>query len=106
MRWLTPLLRSVIRGPERPPAERTRTPKRQTFRPRIEQLEDRTVLSNFTASSAAELIADINAANATGGPNTITLVAGASFKLNAANNFTYCANELPVIASGDKLTII
>jgi len=44
----------------------------------IEPLETRRLLTAFTASSVAELIGDINAANAAGGENTITLAPGAS----------------------------
>ena len=39
----------------------------------VEHLEARRLLASFTASSVTELIADINAANAAGGSNTITL---------------------------------
>jgi hypothetical protein len=37
------------------------------YRPRLEQLEDRTLLANFTAATVSDLIADITAANASGG---------------------------------------
>ena len=42
-------------------------------RPVLELLEERPVLSNYTAATVAYLIADINAANLAGGPNTIKL---------------------------------
>ncbi|MBI1915942.1 MAG: hypothetical protein HYS12_14585 [Planctomycetes bacterium] len=61
--------------------------------------------SNFTAGSVADLIADINAANAAAGSNTITLAAGATFSLNAVDNSTDGPTGLPVIARGDNLTI-
>src|SRR5262249_41833840 len=64
------------------------------------------VPSNFTASSVSELIADINAANWTGGSNTITLVAGKTFTLTAVDNTTDGATGLPVIAANDNLTIL
>ena len=72
----------------------------------VEQLETRRVLASFTASSVAELIANINAANAAGGSNTIALAAGGSFKLSAVDNMTNGATGLPVIAAGNTLTIV
>src|ERR1043165_6063414 len=71
----------------------------------IEQLETRRLLASFTASSVAELIADINTANAAGGSNTITLAAGSTFKLASVDNNADGANGLPLIAAGDTLTI-
>lgn len=72
----------------------------------VEQLESRRLFASFTASSVAELIGDINAANAAGGANTITLAAGALFKLGAVDNNTDGPTGLPVIAPGDDLTIV
>jgi hypothetical protein len=71
-------------------------------------LEDRTLLSNYSAATAADLIADINAANQAGGTNTITLTAPTSnpYILTAVDNTTNGANGLPVIANKDTLTII
>jgi hypothetical protein len=85
-----------------------RKPAKPRHRPRltVEQLEDRTVPSNFTAASVTDLIADINAANAAGGSNTITLVAGTTFTLTAVNNTTDGPTGLPVIAANDNLTIL
>jgi hypothetical protein len=71
----------------------------------LECLEDRTLPSNYTAATVPDLIADINAANAAGGPNTITLAAGAAFVLSAVDNTTLGATGLPVIAANDNLTI-
>lgn len=73
----------------------------------LEALEDRTLLSNYTAATVADLIADINAANAAGGTNTITLIAPSTspYVLMAVNNSTDGPTGLPVIASGDSLTI-
>jgi hypothetical protein len=71
----------------------------------LEQLEDRALLSNYTAASVADLIADINAANAAGGSNTIALVAGTTFVLSAADNTTDGATGLPVVAANDSLTL-
>lgn len=88
-----------------------RCPKRRSSPPRdsklaLEPLEDRTVPSSFTASSVADLLADINAANLAGGSNTITLKSGHNFKLTGVDNTTDGANGLPVIAANDNLTII
>jgi hypothetical protein len=71
----------------------------------LEGLEDRTLPSNYTAATVPDLIADINAANAAAGPNTITLAAGAAFVLSAVDNTTLGATGLPVIAANDNLTI-
>jgi hypothetical protein len=70
-----------------------------------EQLEDRTVPSNFTAATVHDLIHDIKAANRAGGSNTIALVAGNTFTLTAVDNTTDGDNGLPVIAANDNLTI-
>src|SRR5262245_39726371 len=79
---------------------------RRRVRLAVEGLEDRAVPADFTAATVPELIADINAANALGGQNTITLVPGARFTLTAADNWTDGATGLPVVAVGDNLTII
>lgn len=83
--------------------------RRRGVRLTLEQLEDRTVPSSFTAASVSDLIADINAANLAGGSNTITLAAGTTFALAAANNNvnsnTDGANGLPIIAANDNLSI-
>jgi hypothetical protein len=71
----------------------------------LEQLEDRTVPSKFTASTVSQLIADINAANQSGGSNTIVLASNTTFDLTAVNNTTNGANGLPLIAAKDNLTI-
>jgi hypothetical protein len=70
-----------------------------------EQLEDRTVPSNFTAATVTDLITDIGLANHYGGSNTISLVAGNTFTLTARDNATDGGNGLPVIAANDNLTI-
>src|SRR5262249_26221259 len=51
------------------------------------------------------MIADINAAKAAPGSNTITLVAGTTFTLTAVDNTTDGATGLPVITKGN-LTIV
>jgi hypothetical protein len=70
-------------------------------------LEDRTLPSSFTAATVSDLIADINAANAAGGSNTITLAPKTIFTLTQVNNTTpYGSNGLPVIAANDNVTIV
>ena len=74
-----------------------------------EALEVRSLLSSYTAASVSALVADINAANANGGTNTVTLAANTTFDLTAVNNATNGANGLPVISGAkvaDNLTII
>jgi hypothetical protein len=96
------------------PARSQRRPAASRFRPQLEVLEGRDVPSTFYAATASDLIADINAANAAGGTNTIVLTAPttSSYFLAAANNYTNGANGLPVISGGtnrlaaDNLTII
>lgn len=89
--------------------------QRASLLPRLEVLEDRTLLSNslpnLTAANANQLIADINFANRTGGIYTINLAANTTFDLTAVNNTTNGANGLPVISgrgkkvAADNLTI-
>jgi hypothetical protein len=84
---------------------------RRALRLRLEQLEDRTLPSNFFAATVSDLIADINAANKAGGSNTITLTAPTTspYVLTAADNTTDGPTGLPVIKGGNKpdsLTII
>src|SRR6266542_2937550 len=78
------------------------------YRPRLEALEDRTLLNSYMAATAADLIADIGLANAAGGTNTITLTAPNSspYRLTVENNTTHGATGLPVIAAGNHLTIV
>jgi hypothetical protein len=73
---------------------------------RLEQLEDRTLPSNFFAATVSDLIADIKAANNAGGSNTITLAANQTFKIDQVNNTTDGGNGLPVITLNDNLTIV
>jgi hypothetical protein len=73
--------------------------RRRGIRLACEQLEDRTVPSNFlTAATVTDLISDINTANSFGGSNTIALVAGTTFTLTSSG--------LPIIAANDSLTIL
>lgn len=70
----------------------------------VERLEDRTVPSTYTAATVPDLIADIRDANLHGGSNTISLVAGNTFTLTARDT-NYAPNGLPLIATGNNLTI-
>ena len=92
----------------RPAASRRGRPTapRLRLRLRVNQLEDRTVPTAFTAATVAHLIADINAANTAGGSNIIRLVAGKTLTLTAVDNTTDGATGLPVIAANDTLTIV
>jgi len=63
------------------------------------------IAGNWTAKNTSELIAAVNAANAVGGVNTITLAPGKTFTLTAVNNTTDGPNGLPVIAANNNLTI-
>jgi hypothetical protein len=73
---------------------------------RLEQLEDRTLPSNFFAATVSDLIADINLANKDGGTDTITLTAPTTspYVLTAVDNNADGANGLPVIKKA--LTIV
>src|SRR5262249_10621005 len=78
----------------------------------VECLESRRLFANYTAATTSELIADINVANQTPEADTITLVAGNTFSLTAADNFTVVDNftcgatGLPVIAPGGGALVI
>ncbi|HKB39511.1 MAG TPA: hypothetical protein VKD72_23950, partial [Gemmataceae bacterium] len=82
----------------------SRPSRRPTAQPTVEHLEVRNVLSTFTAATVGDLIADINAANAQGGKNTINLTS-TTYTLTAVDNTTDGPTGLPVIAPGDQLTI-
>jgi len=94
--WLALAKVAPKKAPRRRPACR---------RPLLEALEDRALPSSYSAASVSALIADINAANAAGGANTISLTAPTTspYALTAVNNG---ANGLPVIAANDNLTIV
>jgi len=90
------------------PYRSPRRPATRRFRPRLEMLEDRALLTAYTAATAADLIADIKAADKAGGANTITLTAPTTspYVLTAVDNTTNGANGLPQIVKKDNLTII
>ena len=102
--WVRKLFASAASRPIKAPAGSG--PARR--RPTVEALEDRALLNAYTAGTVADLIHDINLANAAGGSNTITLSAAPSapYTLTAVDNTTDGATGLPVIAGGDNLTIV
>jgi hypothetical protein len=105
--WLNSFLASWRSRPtqRRRPEPR---PARGGRRLALEHLDDRVVLTGYSAANVTALIADINAANKAGGANTITLTAPTTspYVLTAVNNTTEGATGLPVIAANDKLTIL
>jgi parallel beta-helix repeat protein/predicted outer membrane repeat protein len=104
--WLPRLHRGI--STRRAGSGHDRRAASSAHRPRLtlEQLEYRMLPSNFTAATVSDLIADINAANATGGTNTITLAAKQTFTITQLENVIDGANGLPVIVLGDNLTIV
>jgi hypothetical protein len=103
--WFHSLLASWKSGHSRSPRPR---PARRATRLVLEHLEDRSLPSSYTAGSVHDLIADINAANAAGGSNTIQLTAATTkpYSLTKVENTTNGATGLPVIAANDNLTIL
>jgi hypothetical protein len=77
---------------------RQTAPRRRGRQLVLEQLEDSTVPSHFTAASVADLNADSNAAHKHGGSNTITLAAHST---NGHSNKCY---DACVAAGGDSTT--
>jgi hypothetical protein len=71
-------------------------------RPRLEALEDRTLLSNPATTGA--LITAIQNATTTTGATTITLAANTPFDFTSADNSTDGGNALPVITG--NITIV
>src|SRR6516164_7391948 len=71
---------SILQKPgfSKKPGFSARAKPHRTLRLNLEQLEDRTLLSSYSAATVSDLIADINAANSAGGSNTITLTAPSS----------------------------
>ena len=104
--WLSNRLRLSLT-----PASRGKSrAARMSFRPGLQRLEDRKVLSTYTAATTVDLIADIAAANKAGGTNTITLTANTTFVLTAVNNTTkgLGPNGLPIVggSKADNLSIV
>lgn len=102
MSFYTWLLNRTSNSPARTPSPRR--PATRRFRPRLEMLEGRALPTAFSAATAADLIADINAANQYGGANTITLSAPTTspYVLTAVNNGTDGPTGTPVIFGGTK----
>ena len=68
---------------------------------RLERLEGRTLFASYAAATVPELIAVINAANASKAADEITLTAGTTFSLTAVNHTSGSgATGLPAIAAG------
>jgi hypothetical protein len=92
------------------PSAKRRIPagRPKTARLFLEHLEDRALPSSYTAASVSALIADITAANAAGGANTIALTAPTTspYVLTTFSSQTNHFNGLPVIAANDELTIV
>jgi hypothetical protein len=104
--WLNALCQRSLGRPATGRKPGPSAARRRGLRLTLEQLEDRTCPSNFTAGTVSDLVADINASNQQGGSNTITLVAGKTFSLTAVDNTTDGATGLPVIAANDNLIIV
>jgi hypothetical protein len=66
-------------------------------------LEDRALLSSYSAATASDLIADINAANATGGTNTITLTAPTSSPYVLQGLVIANKDLVSIIGNGDTI---
>jgi len=100
--WFKNWRRLALSGRRHSPRRR-----RPDYGPPVEALECRTLLTAY-AATAAQLVADINAANKSGGTNTITLTAPTTspYVLSAVNNTTDGPTMLPVIKKGDNLTIV
>jgi hypothetical protein len=73
---------------------------------RVEHLEGRTLFASYAAANVTELIAAMNAANASAQADTITLAAGANFSLSTVHNRDNGPNGLPRITDRGGLTII
>jgi hypothetical protein len=86
-----------------------RRPRPRGVRLSVEHLEDRHLPSAYSAATVSDLIADIKAANQTGGANTITLKEATGYLLTTIDNTKDGPTGLPVITGGmkpDNLTIV
>jgi hypothetical protein len=96
--WLSwPTSRSHARRGQHPnPTSRS---KKARFS--LEPLDDRVLLTTYSAATVTALVADLSAANRAGGSNTITLTASTTspYVLTAVNNTTNGATGLPVVAA-------
>ena len=72
----------------------------------LEQLEGRRLFASYAAATVTELIAAMNAANASAGADTISLAPRATFSLTARDNTSNGGNGLPQVTDGGGLTII
>jgi uncharacterized repeat protein (TIGR01451 family) len=108
--WLSSLRRLVSSNPRSAKATRSRSRGRR-ITPRLEYLEDRTLLSTTTTTTlsvsngdVASLISDIQTANANSSASQqyiISLASGGSYDLSAVDNSTNGANGLPVITAAN-----
>ena len=112
--WFNPWYRGWPNRPRTRSSVASRPSPHRPGRLTLEQLEDRTLPSSFTAATVSDLIADLNASNKAGGSNTITLTAPTTspYVLTAVDNATDGPTGLPVISGGgntvaaDNLTIV
>jgi hypothetical protein len=91
--WLNRLWRRWLGRPHAPA-------RRYGRRPRLKALEDRTLLSRYTAATVSDLINDITLSNTAGGSNRITLVANTTFQLTAVNNSTELFQDVRLVPPG------
>ena len=80
-----------------------RRPAALRIRLRVEALEDRTLLSTFYAATACDLIADINAANKSGGANTIALTASTTSPYDVSGLSIAKKDSLTIVGNGDTI---
>ncbi len=99
--WFCTLLDTLLARTSRTRSRKTRPApsirrRSRSFRPLLEILEARTLLS-APVSTTDGLVAAITTANSSGGATTITLASDTPFDFTSANNSTKGANALPVI---------
>ena len=90
--------------------ERQGVARGRARRPSVESLEGRVVPASYTAESVTDLVAAVNAANATAEADTITLAAGRTFTLDSFDMSTGDSSEgpagLPAVVAGEDLTVV